>query len=378
MHILSFKPEVLLYIYLAGCGSVLLFNIVYIFLDRYRGKREDKRSLRIEKQITEQVERLKGGQEVEAAHYRSVLKDFRNLNRLETFERSVTQVIQYEPLEYVQAYLQSLRGIFIQSIPVFSRKDGIAKGYFAYLVEQFRIDSGQKEMDGLMEFLTEIAIEEGEIVRENALRALYTMGNADAILNVWQKMNENRIFHSSKLLADGLAMFTGDKKKLARLLWSHRTEFSEELVLPVMQFIRFFVGGFEEEYCQILKSQDEGKELLLEIIRYFKKYRYEPVKEILIRYLEYMEFVDWEYAAIAAMSLASYPGEDTVRWLKKGLTSHNWYVRLNSAEALVLGLKLSDMELADVYNGPDRYAREILLYAKNHAKIESQILESVG
>lgn len=30
MHVLSFKPEVILYIYMASCIAVLIFNILYI------------------------------------------------------------------------------------------------------------------------------------------------------------------------------------------------------------------------------------------------------------------------------------------------------------------------------------------------------------
>lgn len=38
MHVLSFKPEVILYIYMASCIAVLIFNILYIFADKYSGK----------------------------------------------------------------------------------------------------------------------------------------------------------------------------------------------------------------------------------------------------------------------------------------------------------------------------------------------------
>lgn len=38
MHVLSFKPEVILYIYMASCIAVLIFNVLYIFADKYSGK----------------------------------------------------------------------------------------------------------------------------------------------------------------------------------------------------------------------------------------------------------------------------------------------------------------------------------------------------
>ena len=45
MHVLSFRPEVILYIYMASCLSVLVFNILYIFADKYKGRALEKRSL---------------------------------------------------------------------------------------------------------------------------------------------------------------------------------------------------------------------------------------------------------------------------------------------------------------------------------------------
>ena len=35
MHVLSIKPEVILYVYMASCIAVLVFNILYIFIDKY-------------------------------------------------------------------------------------------------------------------------------------------------------------------------------------------------------------------------------------------------------------------------------------------------------------------------------------------------------
>ena len=39
MHVLSIKPEMILYFYMASCLAVLVFNILYIFVDKYKGRR---------------------------------------------------------------------------------------------------------------------------------------------------------------------------------------------------------------------------------------------------------------------------------------------------------------------------------------------------
>ena len=71
----------------------------------------------------------------------------------------------------------------------------------------------------------------------------------------------------------------------------------------------------------------------------------------------------------------SYTHLDTVDCLKEGLKAVNWYVRLNSAETLIMGLKIPKKDLFDVYNGRDRYAREILNYVTEKIEIKGQEME---
>lgn len=48
---------------------------------------------------------------------------------------------------------------------------------------------------------------------------------------------------------------------------------------------------------------------------------------------------------------------------------------LNSAETLIMGLKIPKKDLFDVYNGRDRYAREILNYVTEKIEIKGQEME---
>ena len=142
-----------------------------------------------------------------------------------------------------------------------------------------------------------------------------------------------------------------------------------------MQFIRFLGEDFRKEFLELLSKETVDKEIRLEAVRYFRKYPYEPVRALLQRFLQYHEYLDWEYAAVAAQALESYPGPDTVDCLKEGLKAVNWYVRLNSAETLIMGLKIPKKDLFDVYNGRDRYAREILNYVTEKIELKGQEME---
>lgn len=372
MHVLSFKPEVVLYVYMASCISVLLFNILFIFTDKHKGKKQAGRSLKYVGEISEQTRRLKEGEEPEETHFRRIGRDLKKVEKLEAFEDSLLEVKKREQEETMAEYLRYMRGVFLKLTDVYRKRDTIEQAYFAYLVGSLGIDRGRKNFDGLMDFLMDMVTSRDVNVRENALRAFYSIGNVEALLAAWRKLDDNEIYHSKKLLADGLLRFSGDRGQLARLLFGHRKEFVVQLVLPILQFIRFFSSEFQAEFLPILSGKNEDKEIQLEAIRYFRKYPYGPAKVILQNYVRYQEYVDWEFAAMAASALSCYPGEDTVLCLKEGLRALNWYVRLNCAEALIYGLGLSKLQLFDIYNGRDRYAREILNYVLEREEIRKK------
>ncbi|MGN0613614.1 MAG: hypothetical protein ACI4JB_06895 [Porcipelethomonas sp.] len=180
-------------------------------------------------------------------------------------------------------------------------------------------------------------------------------------------MEQTGNYHNSKLLSDGLLLFKGDREELAWVLWNHRKEFSIPLILPVMKFIRFLSGSFRREFYNVLKNKKENKELRLEAIRYFRKYPYEPARDVLYEMLSEENTSQWEYAALSASSLSAYPGDETAERLKKTLYSPNWYVRLNSALSLVSELEVSPADLSDIYFGEYNSAREILEYVAQQA-----------
>lgn len=76
----------------------------------------------------------------------------------------------------------------------------------------------------------------------------------------------------------------------------------------------------------------------------------------------------WEYRAVTALTLANYPGAETEAVLKGALCHVNWYVRYNAADTLVAVFGNEEERFADVLEGKDRYAREILLYMLNRSR----------
>ncbi|MGI6069649.1 MAG: hypothetical protein ACOYBE_04395 [Blautia sp.] len=377
MHVLSFRPEFVLYLYLASCVAVLLFNVAYMFAEKFRSSRIFRRSEEMDAKVLEQVLRLKAGDPVEEVHYLYLKKKLRSLGGMRAFQMGMEELHREMEgqEELLSRYQESLRDVFMDILPVYKKRDDVEQAYFAYMVSYLGLDTGQGNKDVLMDWLEELAVSDHAYSRENALKALYAMGNEEALLRVWRLMEKRQIWHSRKLLADGLGSFRGDLLHLARSLWKLSLDYDPALRLPIMQFIRFRVGQFDEEFYQILQDEKTDKEMRLEAIRYFRRYPYGPAKELLMNFINYQEFIDWEYASGAALSLGSYPGPDTVLCLKEGLRSHNWYVRLNCAETLVYEFGFTALQVADVRNGNDRYAREILQAVWNQSQLENQRME---
>lgn len=371
MHILSLKPEVILFIYMASCIAVLVFNMLYIASDRYRNKRFQTRGLELVDELLHQMKRIEAGEPVEQAFRDRMKRKLLRIEGLRSFEYSMNAAGERVQKGVVEEFLRQSRVLFLELSEVYSRRDEIEKAYFASLIEKFKIDRGRTETDAVIEFLKKLAIGRDVYARENALRALQSIGSQEAIIDVWEKMQDNEIRHSGKLLADGLLRFSGDKEELAGALMGRLKYFDVALALPIMQFVRFLSGNFCRDILEMVESGTMDKELRLEGIRYFRKYSYGPAKEVLLRFLRYQEYMDWEYGAMAALSLSSYPGPDTVDGLKEGLGASNWYVRLNCAQSLVSGLKAPQLSLYDIYNGTDRYAREILHYVTEKEQIRA-------
>ena len=96
-------------------------------------------------------------------------------------------------------------------------------------------------------------------------------------------------------------------------------------------------------------------------MRYFRKYPYHPAGDVLRQIVREWAKRDWEYAAIAAASLESYPEMETIKALLIGVQSDNWYVRDNASDSLLrLAKPLAILEMIRQMN--DSYGRDMLRY----------------
>ena len=165
--------------------------------------------------------------------------------------------------------------------------------------------------------------------------------------------------------------YTGDKEKLKEKLFESFLEYSVQMRVNILNYFRFAGVRCDEQMLRFLTNEKENNEIRFSAIRYFEKFPSEEAKPFILNIAENTENRTWEYQAIATSALKSYPGDVTFRILVKNLSSSNWHVRQNSAISCEkLGYTYHD--LINVFDGNDRYAREIIRYRLDRRTAESE------
>ncbi len=353
------KIEVLMFFYMAVCASMILFNCTVLLMNVHRKKRINKRDRRLEPQIRAQIERLERGQELEEGHLRQINKNFKKVAYLKSFEDSMDDLRKEKP-ELCQKYLKALCPCFVNAAFDYFKRDMIEATYFAWLVRKYEI-AEQENRDFWTKELRKLLRMPSVYCRENALHIIYRMGNVQDIVNTLLLLDEHRVFHHSKLIHDGLLKFEGDKKALLEEIWRVFDQFSADMQVTLISYMRMASAECCDRVFEVMMRPGQDDEVYFACMRYFGKFHYMPAYPVLLDALSDRAGQRWEKAAIAAFALRNYMSERTVDVLLQALRSSNWYIRSNAAETLEsFGLVYEDM--AEVFEGNDKYAKEILQY----------------
>lgn len=361
--------ETLIYAYLAICTSMIVFNCACVFVLRSWDKALLKSSSRMEAAVVKQIRHIRSGEPVDEAHKAFLRKKLVRTNSLQAFDEALERLMETEP-EEAGAYIPEICPIFSYLAMENRYSNPMKLTYFAYVIRKYRIIEG-RPIPVIMELLLELLQEPSLYCRENALQAIYSAGDCGYVLRALRTVDENSRFHHAKLLTDGLLTFCGDRQELAQTLWDAFDDFSVSMRVVILDFIRFGGVDRKEELLMLLADSSSDDEIRFSCIRYFGKYPCKRAYPLLIDFVERSGQRRWEYAAIAASALASYQQDRTVDVLKKALSSSNWYVRFNAARSLE-HFQLTYLELSDVMESNDRYAREILQYQMNLKKAEQE------
>ncbi len=362
------KIEIMIYVYIAICISMILYNIIYAFILKRREKALVSNSERFEKIISNEVEKIKKGESVPEKHKEFLRKKLDKTAGLTSFDKALEKVYEKES-EAVQKYLVETFSVFEYLTHCYISKDTIKIAYFPYILHKYKIlkhHESERLTDALLDLLRSVNV----YCRENTIKAIYGMQNPDMVVKSLKILDSNLTFHHPKLICDGLLTYRGDKDILKDKLIDSFHDFSVQMRVNILNYFRFGNVRCDDEMLQILKNEKEDNEIRFSAIRYFEKFQNEDARAVLQNLAENLEGRTWEYQAIATSALKSYPDEVTFRILVKNLSSSNWHIRQNSAISCEK-LGYSYYDLINVFDGNDRYAREMMRYHLDKRNAES-------
>lgn len=352
--------ELLVYIYLAVCLAMIFFNIGTIVVSKRRERVNKRRADDYDSLIRKELAVMRDGGEPDPGHLKYMKRKLHHQEHLLVFVH-VMEALFAEYPEEIKAYLDYLAPALDSLTDHYKKKnDPIRFAFFLYTLRVFQQMSGvtpPKVADILLGALRH----PNTYCRENALQAIYKSGETDLVIKALEVLDSEKINHNKKLLSDGLLKFTGSRNELTDELWKEFESFTPGMQTVILDYVRFCSPGHRDRLLSILTDKKRSPELRFSCIRYFGKYPDEEAYPVLLEMAENSRNRRWEYPAIACSALASYPRPETVEALKRALHFSNWYVRYNAAESL-MKLGAGYVDLIEVIDGNDRYAREILQF----------------
>jgi len=367
------KIEIMIYAYIAICVSMILYNFVYVFILRHREKSLEADSDKFEKVIREQFARIEDGMEVSEKHKKQLSRLLQRTSYITAFDKALESLYD-ESHESCEKYLTKMYPVFEYLTHKYISKDTVKIAYFPYILQKYNILKHDKEgklTDILLELLRSVNV----YCRENTLKAIYSIRKPEIVVSALKVIDKNLSFHHPKLICDGLLNFKGDKENLKEMLFESFNAYSTGMQLNILNYFRFGNIRCDKEMLELLANEKANNELRFAAIRYFEKFPIKEAESIIQTLAENLEGRTWEYQAISSSALKSYPGDVTFRILVENLSSANWHIRQNSAISLEkLGYTYHD--LISVFDGNDRYAREIMRYRLDKRNAEKEAVKA--
>lgn len=351
--------ETMIYAYLFVCVSMIMFNIVTAFVLKKRDQRTVRISEKFNDDVLFQLAKIENGEHCDREHKAYLYKKLERVGNMIAFDKMFENVYT-DKQETVNQYLSELDDVFIALCKHYCGKNMIEAAYFPYIIKKYRVIAF-RTMPSIYDELFEMLDEPSIYCRENVMQAFYTTGDSDCVIRALKKIDRSDLFYHGKLISDGLLNFAGDIKELNDKIVAQFESFSLDMRITLFNYIRFSSPDYCEFAYSLLCDEGQSDEIRYCAIRYLGKYRYDKAYQMLCLLSNDITAKRWQYSAIASAALAIYPNKETINLLKNNLYSRNWHIRLNSAESLER-LGVAYTELADVLDGDDRYAAEILRY----------------
>lgn len=102
------KVEILIFAYLAVCASMIVFNIVCIFVFRHRDKKIDSSKIDFETEIKQCID----NKAVDSKHREFLMKKLKKVNNLTAFDKTLNDLYLDYPDQIIW-YLEDISSVFV-------------------------------------------------------------------------------------------------------------------------------------------------------------------------------------------------------------------------------------------------------------------------
>lgn len=341
------------YLYLAICAALLVFNVAYIARTRHMEHRRARRAQRWRRRLEALGPRT-------GLRKRAIMR-LRHIEQLMAFENALESLGPTVRETVEHALFVDNRRTVREVALAYGKREPMERAFFAYVVATFHPPIGEAR-DPLVEIL--LGYLDGSTVycRENVLGALYRLGNLQAIEHAFDQLNEEGWYHQPHLLSDGLLTCTGNREQLVKRLWSKRHVWEECLVVATVQLATGLPEPiFASAFAHALAHEELPLEVRFALVRHLRRHPTPEAHGELVRLIRGSDPEEQELAVAAASALAAYPSPETKATLLNAFRSHSWHVRRNAADTLrLLGVDADDMHAVEKTG--DRYAIEMLSY----------------
>ena len=346
--------QYLIYVYMALCACMMIYNIVYTIYNRTTEKNIAKQKNSFVKKVRNQINLVESGLLLVAKHRKYLYSKLKWVHNLLIFEQILDEQKSKEK------YLENVKNIFYDLATYYQKKDGVKKAYFAYIIGKYKI---KDKMDGniITNTLFMFLNEESMYCRDNSLKAIIKLGNIDDIIKVFKEIKESKYYYSVEMLFGSLMEFEGNIQKLSEKMWEEFEQFDEMTQIVIIKFITIYKLNYSEVFYDLLESENTNNKIKIELTKYYKDNVFDRVESLLIHNTKLTGVLNRELVIESARTLSSYNSLETKEALKNLLKRNDWDIRMVAAESLSI-LGASYYELAEIFNGEDNVLRRILKY----------------
>ncbi len=360
------KIENILYFYGLVCIFMILFNIFNIFVSKQSVKYIDSASKRYHKRIQKYADKNMSKNKADKKIVKKIKRELSNTVKMKTFDIFLDQLSKKEKIE-CRNFIHNNFEIVEELVQGYLKKDPVKAAYFLHVLYKHNICS-LRPNDNILNGLKSYLYVNGIYCRHNAMMVLYKAGVPEKIVESLKILNQMDISVHERIVSVGLRHYTGDIDLLIKLLLKEFDGFQVWIQEAICNFIIASGESYQKEILTILNNPEYDQKIHLLCIRYMEMYPYKMAYHLLLSIVENKD-ANWQYKMGAINALGNYPSEQTVNILKRMLHSPNWNIRSSAAKSLAKQ-KLTYYELTDVFNGNDRYAREIMQYFLEERKLE--------